>query len=77
MKDKISLTKYFAVICAVLLAITAPCSANAKELEGTGRAVVFLLDVSGSMKTNDPNRYAIDSIAQFIVNALNNCVICS
>ncbi len=72
MKDKISLTKYFAVICAVLLAITAPCSANAKELEGTGRAVVFLLDVSGSMKTNDPNHYAIDSIAQFIYTLPSN-----
>lgn len=30
------------------------------------KAVVFLLDASGSMKTNDPDRYAVDSIAQLI-----------
>lgn len=28
------------------------------------KAVIFMLDSSGSMKTNDPNRLAIDSIAQ-------------
>lgn len=31
-----------------------------------GKVVVFVLDSSGSMKTNDPHRLAIDSIAQLI-----------
>ncbi len=36
------------------------------------KAVVFLLDASGSMKTNDPQRYAIDSIAQLIFTLPSN-----
>lgn len=31
-----------------------------------GKEVVFVLDSSGSMKSNDPNRLAIDSIAQLV-----------
>ena len=38
----------------------------AEQINLQTKAVVFLLDASGSMKTNDPNRYAIDGIAQFI-----------
>lgn len=34
--------------------------------------MVFLLDASGSMKTNDPNRYAIDGITQLIYTLPTN-----
>lgn len=36
------------------------------------KEVVFVLDASGSMKTNDPNRLAIDSIAQLIYTLPTN-----
>ncbi|MCM1259255.1 MAG: VWA domain-containing protein [Roseburia sp.] len=48
-------------------------SAQASEgEESRQKAVVFLLDASGSMTGNDPNRYAIDSIAQLIYTLPTN-----
>lgn len=39
---------------------------HAEEKINTEKAVVFLLDASGSMKSNDSKRLAIDSIAQLV-----------
>ncbi len=70
MRKKFSLVHFFIVVCIFLLVVKNPCFVYA---EGTKeKAVVFLLDVSGSMKSNDPNRYAIDSIAQFIYTLPSN-----
>lgn len=66
------LIKCFAAVWIFLLAVTIPYSVYAEDTTGTEKAVVFLLDASGSMKTNDPNRYAIDSIAQFIYTLPSN-----
>ncbi|MCM1183239.1 MAG: VWA domain-containing protein [Roseburia sp.] len=66
MRRKRFLIQCLAAVLTFLSAATAPCAAYAKDAAGTGKAVVFLLDVSGSMKTNDPNRYAMDGMAQFI-----------
>lgn len=42
-------------------------SVYASENRGMDKkAIIFLLDASGSMKTNDPQKYAVDSIAQLI-----------
>lgn len=60
---------------------------NTEVVESEQKAVVFLLDASGSMNSNDPDRLAIDSIAQ-LVNSLpsnyltatiayNNEVVCA
>lgn len=70
MRKRISLVQYLVVVCIFLLAVKIPCSVYAKDTKE--KAVVFLLDVSGSMKSNDPNRYAIDSIAQFIYTLPSN-----
>lgn len=71
-RSKLSRIKYLAAVCLFLLVVTIPCSVYAEDAMETQKAVVFLLDVSGSMKTNDPNRYAIDGIAQFIYTLPSN-----
>lgn len=71
-RSKISLVKYLTAVCIFLTAVTAPYLTYAQTKAETERAVVFLLDVSGSMKTNDPNRYAIDGIAQLIYTLPSN-----
>lgn len=59
--------RFLTIILSFLLCLTVPLPASAFEPEASDtKEVVFLLDASGSMKTNDPNRYAIDSIAQLI-----------
>lgn len=65
-RGKISLVRYLAAVLILLSVAAAPYSVYAENTAETKKAVVFLLDASGSMKTNDPGRYAIDSIAQFI-----------
>lgn len=50
------------IICCVCLEV----DIYAKESVSKDKAVVFLLDASGSMNTNDRERLAIDSIAQFV-----------
>lgn len=72
MRSKISLIKYLAVVWIFLFAAIIPFSVYAEDTTGTDKAVVFLLDASGSMKANDPNRYVIDSIAQFIYTLPSN-----
>lgn len=44
----------------------------AKEAPAEGDAVLFLLDASSSMKENDPERLAVDSIAQFVYTLPTN-----
>lgn len=59
--------KFYIILLATLLCTTKPAFVHAAG--GTGmdtKAVVFLLDTSGSMQTNDPDRYALDGIAQLI-----------
>lgn len=60
--------KKIMLLCfCILLYLAVPLSASASEMgDSDTKEIVFLLDASGSMKTNDPNRYAIDSIAQLI-----------
>ncbi|MDE6906021.1 MAG: VWA domain-containing protein [Lachnospiraceae bacterium] len=70
---KKTLGKFLMVILIFHVFALAPFPAQASEEKGYGqKAVVFVLDVSGSMKTNDPNRYAIDSIAQLIYTLPTN-----
>ena len=48
----------------MILFLFVPHKAHAAEnVKTEKKAVVFILDASGSMKTNDPKRYAIDSIS--------------
>ena len=70
MRKKFSLVQFLIVVCIFLLAVKVPCFVYAESTKE--KAVVFLLDVSGSMKNNDPNRYAIDGIAQFIYTLPSN-----
>ena len=50
-----------------------PTQASAANLPpGTSKAVVFLLDASNSMNTNDRERLAKDSIAQLIYSLPSN-----
>jgi len=69
-RKKFSPVQFFIVVCILLLTVKVPYFVYAKDTKE--KAVVFLLDVSGSMKSNDPNRYAIDSIAQFIYTLPSN-----
>lgn len=71
-RSKLSQIKCLAAVWLFLLVVTIPHSVYADDTIETQKAVVFLLDVSGSMKTNDPNRYAIDGIAQFIYTLPSN-----
>lgn len=66
------LVKYLAAVWIFLTAAAAPFFSYAQAGAQTEKAVVFLLDVSGSMKTNDPNRYAIDGMAQLIYTLPSN-----
>lgn len=71
-RSKISRIKYLAIVWIFLLAAAVPRFVYAEDTAGMQKAVVFLLDVSGSMKTNDPSRYAIDGIAQLIYTLPSN-----
>lgn len=75
------------VLCCVVLAFFRySFLANAAEIT-TDKAVVFLLDASKSMNSNDNNRVAVDSIAQLSyslpsdyllgIAAYNNQVVCA
>lgn len=55
-----------ACLCLILCLLFSQ-SVYASENHGMDKkAIIFLLDASGSMKTNDPQKYAVDSIAQLI-----------
>ena len=71
-RSRISRIKYFIAVWLFLSVSSVPCSVYAEDPIETQKAVVFLLDVSGSMKTNDPSRYAIDGIAQLIYTLPSN-----
>ena len=53
----------FGMILSFILYIALPIPTYASDISNSGtKAVIFLLDASGSMKTNDPQRYAIDRL---------------
>lgn len=58
--------RYLSLIVAMILGIGLCCPVQAKEPSEEGKAVLFLLDASGSMDTNDAEKMAVDSIAQMI-----------
>ncbi len=66
-KRKISSAVVFFVLFILL-----PGLAEAKEPLPSEKEVVFVLDASGSMRTNDPKRLAIDGIAQFVYTLPSN-----
>ncbi len=58
--------KHTSLLIMLVLIIASCLPALAKEEQTTGKSVIFLLDTSGSMKTNDPDRLVLDSMAQLI-----------
>lgn len=65
MKRKTNI-RYLSLITGLLLALLLSSPVYAAEEPEDDKAIIFLLDASSSMKTNDPKRLAIDSIAQLI-----------
>ena len=68
-------TKFIVVGLIIFLCIESighPISVGAQDMVQMNKRVVFLLDTSGSMKTNDPDQLAIDSIAQLIYSLPSN-----
>lgn len=66
-------TGILGMILSVMLYTALPIPTYASDINNSDtKAVIFLLDASGSMKTNDPQRYAIDSIAQLIYTLPSN-----
>lgn len=53
-------------LCLILCLVFPQLVYASEDLKTDNKAIVFLLDASGSMKTNDPQKYAVDSIAQLI-----------
>ncbi len=63
------------IICFILFIFSIsflPLKVKATEQETEKKSIIFLLDASGSMVDNDPNRLAIDSIAQLIYSLPSN-----
>lgn len=65
MESKINM-EYLFLIVGIFLVLVFSSPIYAAENSADEKAIVFLLDASSSMKTNDPERLAIDSIAQLI-----------
>jgi len=63
---KVKYLKYLSLIMGLTFIILFCCPVYAREQSYENKSVIFLLDTSGSMKTNDPDRLAIDSIAQLV-----------
>lgn len=63
---KFKYQKYLFLIVGLIVVFFHCMPVYAKEQQDDGKAVIFLLDVSGSMKTNDPGRLAVDSMAQMV-----------
>lgn len=69
-------TKFSSIVLVIVLLCL--FSQNSKSFAANsdgqpgGKEVVFVLDTSGSMKSNDPNRLAIDSIAQLVYTLPTN-----
>lgn len=72
MKRIISRLYSFVLACFILLACLQTQAAAANLPLGTSKAVVFLLDASNSMNSNDQQRLAKDSIAQLIYSLPSN-----
>ena len=72
MKRKRSRLYSFILAWFMLLACIPTQAAAANLPPGTSKAVVFLLDASNSMNTNDRERLAKDSIAQLIYSLPSN-----
>ncbi len=64
--------KYLSLIIGTILVMSLSFPAYAQEKADEDKSIIFLLDTSGSMKTNDPERLAIDSIAQLIYTLPTN-----
>ncbi len=60
------------LLTGILLSIFFCLPVDAKETQDDRNTVLFLLDTSSSMKENDPERLAIDSIAQFVYTLPTN-----
>lgn len=61
------------LLFSVILCIAQSLPTHAADKTGSNtKAVVFLLDASGSMKTNDPNGYARDGITQLVYTLPTN-----
>lgn len=58
--------KWMIFLMSLFLVVSFCSQTYALEKENKDKAIVFLLDTSGSMKTNDSERLAIDSIIQMI-----------
>ncbi len=60
--------RFLTIILSFLLCLAFPQTAHAEEIENerTGLEVIFAIDCSGSMKTNDPSRVAIRMVQAFI-----------
>ena len=72
MRRKRSHLYSFVLACFMLLACIQTQAVAANLPPGTSKAIVFLLDASNSMNTNDRERLAKDSIAQLIYSLPSN-----
>ena len=72
MKWKRSRLYSFILACLMLTACIQTRAAAANLPPDTSKAVVFLLDASNSMNTNDKERLAKDGIAQLIYSLPSN-----
>ncbi len=64
--------KYLSLAMGIMLSLLLCMHVRAQESPNENKSVVFLLDVSGSMQSNDPERLAVDSIAQLIYSLPTN-----
>lgn len=64
--------KYLPLLTGLLLTLISCIPVQAREEQSLEKSVIFLLDTSGSMKTNDPERLALDSIAQLLYSLPSN-----
>lgn len=64
--------KYLPLLICLLLTLMPYMTLRAQEEQNQKKSVIFLLDTSGSMKTNDPGKLALDSIAQLIYSLPSN-----
>lgn len=71
-KRKCSRLNSFILACLMLMSCIQTRAAAANLPPGTSKAVVFLLDASNSMNSNDRERLAKDSIAQLIYSLPSN-----
>lgn len=66
MRKKQSLSLFLSILFVAISLVAPAYAADGAEPAETGHAVIFVLDASNSMNSNDRDRLAIDSIAQLI-----------